>query len=155
MGVKIDSLAALYIRLIFFHDQGQQMDYYALLGVEDNANDATIRTAYRLLAIKYHPDKNIEDRTDAEIRFKLVLEAYETLSDPSKRTRHDATLRDIRRRRTTTSSTEYDVTIDEFGVSIHDMHIRTMASVNEFPELEAFESAFSQTFDVRSHISDL
>lgn len=125
------------------------MDYYAVLGVEDDANDATIRAAYRLLAIKYHPDKNMEDRTDAEIRFKLVLEAYETLSDPSKRTRHDATLRDIRRRRTTTSSTEYDVTIDDFGVSIHDMHVRTMANVNEFVELGGLDATFSPILDVR------
>lgn len=123
------------------------MDYYAVLSVEDNADDATIRTAYRLLAMKYHPDKNMDDRTNAELRFKVVLEAYEILSDPLKRARHDVSLRDIRRRRTTTSNTEYDVTIDEFGVSIHDMHIRTMANINEFAELGAFESAFSQTFD--------
>lgn len=62
-------------------------DYYAVLGVPRDADQDTIRRAYRKLAREYHPDLNSD--SDAEDRFKELGEAYEVLSDPEKRERYD------------------------------------------------------------------
>lgn len=63
-------------------------DYYDLLGVARDADAATIKKAYRKLAIKFHPDKNPDDAT-AEAKFKEIGEAYEVLSNEDKRAAYD------------------------------------------------------------------
>ena len=63
-------------------------DYYSILGVERNADAATIKKAYRKLAQKYHPDKNPDDK-HAEDQFKQLTEAYAVLSDPEKKRQYD------------------------------------------------------------------
>jgi len=63
-------------------------DYYTVLDVARNASEADIKKAYRRLAMKYHPDRNPGDR-DAEEKFKEAKEAYEVLSDASKRALYD------------------------------------------------------------------
>ncbi len=63
-------------------------DYYEVLGVGKDANQDAIKRAYRKLALRYHPDKN-PDNKDAENRFKEVSEAYEVLSDSKKRATYD------------------------------------------------------------------
>jgi len=63
-------------------------DYYKILGVDRKADDKTIKSAYRRLARKYHPD--VAKTKDATDRFKELSEAYEVLSDPEKRRRYDS-----------------------------------------------------------------
>jgi DnaJ-class molecular chaperone len=63
-------------------------DYYKVLGVDRKASAAEIKSAYRKLARKYHPDVN-PDNKEAEARFKEVNEAYQVLSDPEKRKKYD------------------------------------------------------------------
>ena len=65
-----------------------EIDYYELLEVERGADDATLKSAYRKLAMKYHPDKNGGCK-DHEARFKAVSEAYDCLKDPQKRAAYD------------------------------------------------------------------
>lgn len=68
------------------------MNFYTVLGVDKKATQADIKAAYRRLAMKYHPDRNIgSDSKEAEAKFKQAKEAYETLSDPSKRAAYDRT----------------------------------------------------------------
>ena len=66
----------------------QKRDYYEVLGVQKGSSDDEIKRAYRKLAKKYHPDLNPDDAS-AEANFKEVNEAYEVLSDSSKRSRYD------------------------------------------------------------------
>ena len=66
----------------------QKRDYYEVLGVDKNADDAALKKAYRALAKKYHPDMNPGDK-EAEKKFKEASEAYAVLSDPEKRCQYD------------------------------------------------------------------
>lgn len=63
-------------------------DYYEILGVDKSADDAQIKSAYRKLALKYHPDRN-KNNKEAEDKFKEATEAYEVLRDPKKRAQYD------------------------------------------------------------------
>jgi molecular chaperone DnaJ len=65
------------------------MDFYVVLGVQREASEGDIKRAYRRLARRWHPDINPGDR-DAAVRFRQVLDAYETLIDPDRRRRYDS-----------------------------------------------------------------
>lgn len=64
-------------------------DYYEVLGVARDASESEITKAYRKLAQKHHPDKNINRKQQAEEEFKCIAEAYEVLTDPEKRKNYD------------------------------------------------------------------
>mmetsp|Transcript_15124 Transcript_15124/g.23635 ORF Transcript_15124/g.23635 Transcript_15124/m.23635 type:complete len:397 (-) Transcript_15124:209-1399(-) len=66
----------------------KSIDYYQLLGVEKNATEKQIATAYRKLALKYHPDRN-QGNEEASEKFKEISTAYAVLSDPNKRRQYD------------------------------------------------------------------
>jgi curved DNA-binding protein CbpA len=65
------------------------MDFYAILGVPRDADEQAIRTAFRILARRYHPDRGAGSSSE---RFRQVVEAYETLGDPALRRRYDLSL---------------------------------------------------------------
>jgi len=63
-------------------------DYYEILGISKDASEQEIKSAFRKLAKKYHPDLNPDDK-EAEAKFKEVNEAYEVLSDPERKAKYD------------------------------------------------------------------
>ncbi|KAG7453736.1 hypothetical protein JOB18_001972 [Solea senegalensis] len=65
------------------------VEYYQILGVHKNATQDDIKKAYRKLALKWHPDKNPDNKDEAERKFKELSEAYEVLSDENKRNTYD------------------------------------------------------------------
>jgi molecular chaperone DnaJ len=66
----------------------EKRDYYHTLNVQKNASEDELKKAYRRMAMKYHPDRN-PDNKEAEEQFKEIKEAYEILSDPQKRAAYD------------------------------------------------------------------
>ena len=66
----------------------QKRDYYEVLGLSKGASESEIKKAYRKMALKYHPDKN-PDNKSAEDKFKEAAEAYEVLSNADKKSRYD------------------------------------------------------------------
>jgi DnaJ-class molecular chaperone len=63
-------------------------DYYEVLGIQKGASEDEIKSAFRKMAMKYHPDRN-PDNKEAEEKFKEVNEAYSILSDPDKKAKYD------------------------------------------------------------------
>eukprot|EP00444_Apocalathium_aciculiferum_P029332 CAMPEP_0183420718 /NCGR_PEP_ID=MMETSP0370-20130417/26629_1 /TAXON_ID=268820 /ORGANISM="Peridinium aciculiferum, Strain PAER-2" /LENGTH=384 /DNA_ID=CAMNT_0025604621 /DNA_START=43 /DNA_END=1197 /DNA_ORIENTATION=+ len=70
-------------------DAGVKPSYYELLGVPKDGDAKSIKSAYRKMALKWHPDKNPDDREGAEKKFREIAEAYEVLSDPERRKTYD------------------------------------------------------------------
>ena len=86
--MNIFVLISLIILPIIIKSEEQE-DYYAILGVKKDATEAEIRKAYRKLALKWHPDKNPNNKEEAEEKFKKINEAYSVLSDKNKRNQYD------------------------------------------------------------------
>ena len=84
-------------------------DYYELLEVSQNASDEVIARAYKVLAKKYHPDMNPDNKEEAESKFKEITEAYEILSDPEKKKSYDNDLNyEKAKQKETTSYTSHN-----------------------------------------------
>jgi DnaJ-class molecular chaperone len=66
-----------------------EINYYDILEIPKNSNDTEIKKAYRRLAMKWHPDKNPDNAEEAALRFQLIGEAYDVLSDMEKRAIYD------------------------------------------------------------------
>lgn len=69
--------------------QSKEKNYYKILGVARTANQKEIKKAYRDLALKWHPDKNTDNKEEAEAKFQDIGEAYEVLSDKELRAKYD------------------------------------------------------------------
>jgi DnaJ family protein C protein 16 len=85
-------LLLLFCVLVAFNMMAVVMceeDYYKILGIARNADDAAIKKAFKKMSLKYHPDKNKENPEAAEKQFVKVANAYETLLDPEKRKIYD------------------------------------------------------------------
>jgi len=105
----------------------QYKDYYAILGVAKNAPEKDVKSAYRKLARKWHPDANPKNPKEAEEKFKEISEAYEVLGDPEKRKKYDVLgpnwqqaaqqAEQQRRYRTTGDGQEFDFDFGEGGPS--------------------------------------
>ncbi|NWY47399.1 DNJB8 protein, partial [Sylvia atricapilla] len=72
------------------------VDYYKVLGLQKNASQDDIKKSYHKLALKWHPDKNPRNKEEAEKKFKEIVEAYEILSDPWKRSLYDKSVEESR-----------------------------------------------------------
>ncbi len=66
-----------------------ETNYYAILGVGPKASGEEIKRAYRRMALKYHPDRNMDNPRAAEEKFKEIQRAYQVLSDPAEREKYD------------------------------------------------------------------
>eukprot|EP00931_Biecheleriopsis_adriatica_P007380 TRINITY_DN108670_c0_g1_i1.p1 TRINITY_DN108670_c0_g1~~TRINITY_DN108670_c0_g1_i1.p1 ORF type:complete len:981 (-),score=222.15 TRINITY_DN108670_c0_g1_i1:17-2959(-) len=64
-------------------------DHYGTLGLERGADEATVKKAYRKLVLQWHPDKHPADREEAEVKIRQINDAYETLSNPFKKSQYD------------------------------------------------------------------
>ncbi len=67
----------------------EKRDYYEVLGLKKGASEAEIKKAYRKMAIKYHPDRNRDNKEEAEAKMKEINEAYDVLKDPQKKAQYD------------------------------------------------------------------
>mmetsp|Transcript_42944 Transcript_42944/g.100878 ORF Transcript_42944/g.100878 Transcript_42944/m.100878 type:complete len:648 (+) Transcript_42944:38-1981(+) len=79
----------LFLALPLCNGKAASKDYYDILGVNAMAEDAEIKRAYKKLALKWHPDKNPENKEAAQKEFIAIQQAYEVLGDPDKRKRYD------------------------------------------------------------------
>ncbi|KAM9343494.1 dnaJ homolog subfamily B member 2 isoform 1-T2 [Pholidichthys leucotaenia] len=115
------------------------VDYYRVLGVTKTASQDDIKKAYRKLALKWHPDKNPDNKEEAEKKFKELAEAYEVLSDKSKRDAYDRYGSDRMRQAGSSSS---DFSSDFSGFTF------TFRSPDEvFREFFGGEDPFASFFD--------
>uniref|UniRef100_A0A3Q3MMW3 DnaJ heat shock protein family (Hsp40) member B2 n=1 Tax=Mastacembelus armatus TaxID=205130 RepID=A0A3Q3MMW3_9TELE len=115
------------------------VDYYSILGVPKTASQDDIKKAYRKLALKWHPDKNPDNKEEAERKFKELAEAYEVLSDRSRRGEYDRYGND-RMRHTGSSSSDFSSDFPGFTF--------TFRSPDEvFREFFGGQDPFSSFFD--------
>ncbi|KAM6300823.1 dnaJ homolog subfamily B member 8 [Aegotheles albertisi] len=75
------------------------VNYYKVLGLQKSASQDDIKKSYHKLALKWHPDKNPSNKEEAEKKFKVIVEAYNTLSDPQKRSLYDRSVEETRSHR--------------------------------------------------------
>jgi len=91
-------------------------NYYRVLKVDPAADEATIKAAFRRLALRYHPDRAGSPR--AARRFREIREAYEALSDPERRRAYDAVYRAETSVQTPASSAGFGISLDVLGLKL-------------------------------------
>ena len=116
-------------------------DYYDILGVTRNTSDKEIKSAFRKLARKYHPDTN-KGNKQAEEKFKEINEAYEALGDPEKRRRYDALGSSFREGSEFTPPPGFDFSGFDFR--------KGFTGTQESPFSDFFEMLFGEAFQGRS-----
>lgn len=77
----------------------EMVDYYKVLGLKKSASQDDVKKSYHKLALKWHPDKNPNNKEEAEKKFKAAAEAYKVLSDPQKRSLYDKSVKESRSHR--------------------------------------------------------
>ena len=136
------------------------MDYYKILDVSKDANESEIKKAYRKMALKWHPDKNTENKEEAEEKFKNISKAYQILSDPLKRQQYDLTgnsdFADFQN-----ADVVFEVFINKFFDSDFFAEDGMFCNFMAKPEIEVFMNTFNQVpgakeslfrnFDTSSH----
>ncbi|NXT29602.1 DNJB8 protein, partial [Syrrhaptes paradoxus] len=88
------------------------VNYYKVLGLQKSASQDDIKKSYRQLALKWHPDKNLSNKKEAEKKFRAVTEAYKVLSDPHQRSLYDSSVKESRSHRGRSAAEGHD---DSFG----------------------------------------
>lgn len=78
----------MLLLMVHLNDQKPTEDHYATLGVQPTASEEEIKKAYRKLALKYHPDKNLGNKASEE-KFIVISNAHTVLSDPEKKKKYD------------------------------------------------------------------
>ncbi|XP_059712928.1 dnaJ homolog subfamily B member 8 [Haemorhous mexicanus] len=116
------------------------VDYYKVLGLQKNASQDAIKKSYHKLALKWHPDKNPKNKEEAEKKFKEIVEAYETLSDPQKRLFYDKSIEESRARRERASASYNSFFDSHHGFSHEDEF---------FGGMYPFTCIFLNPFDIR------
>jgi curved DNA-binding protein len=119
-------------------------DYYQILGVDKGATEKQIKSAFRKLARKYHPDVN-PDSPQAETKFKEINEAYEVLSDPEKRARYDQLGTDWQRWQRAGGSGDFDWGRWTTAPGGQRVHVR-QGTAEDFADLFGEGSPFSDFF---------
>lgn len=123
----------------------EYMDYYKVLGVDKNATEKEIKSAFRKLARKYHPDVNPDD-PQAETRFKEINEAYEVLGDSEKRAKYDQLGADWRRwQQTDGRPGDFDWSRWTAGPGGERVHVR-YSTPEDLEDLFGGGSSFSEFF---------
>jgi len=119
-------------------------DYYQILGVPENATQEEMKSAFRKLAFRYHPDTNPGGKKQAEEQFKEINEAYGVLGDENKRRQYDSA------RRSGLGDIGYDAFDDAFQYSEQDIFKDTFSRRDTFDEMsQMFDQAglrFDQDF---------
>ncbi|NXC95976.1 DNJB8 protein, partial [Certhia familiaris] len=116
------------------------VDYYKVLGLQIDASQDDIKKSYHKLALKWHPDKNPRNKEEAEKKFKEIVEAYEILSDPQKRSFYDKSVEESRARRERAAAGYDSFFESHHGFSHEDDH---------FGGMYPFTYIFLNPFDVR------
>ena len=116
-------------------------DYYQVLGVPDNASGEDIKSAFRRLAFKYHPDTSPDDKKQAEERFKELNEAYGVLNDDGKRQQYDFA------RKGAFAGAGYDAGYKGFQYSQQDIFRDTFSNQAMFDELSRMFNQAGLRFD--------
>ncbi len=127
----------------------QQKDFYKILGVDENASQEQIKSAYRQLAKKYHPDTHKNDK-QAEERFKEISEAYAVLKDKEKRKKYDQLRKYGNHQQYNSQGFDFEDLSSMFGG-----RGRTKRSTGGFGGAFDFEDLFSQFFSGRNNATDI